>query len=495
MISPGPSETMHYPSRVPMENERSVLVFMTPEEQQQQEMEMRKKERGYGYGMERREGDYYGERRPSDYGYGMDRDVEDYYGERRPRGYGGRMKGGRRMYAGDKMNNNDSDMEDYSSSDDNDNQNIRYNIGDDSKAAFDIGYQTPDDDDDDYDDRYEDERYGYFDDDIEDRVGKSKSGFKLPLSNPSLKRYSGVKSPTYKPLRSGEDCPREGLGSLLGKKSSSGPKDLVIECHRALKAKYAASSAIERGMSDRKCSSVRPICLKASISDEIVKEPNKVIIVSEDKFNNIQRKKYNRSEEMIDKFRSNAINHMKGLLGVDFSRVRNPEVKSKGSVLVIGGKFRLAPYILGSESPVEIKVTQAKGFPSIKKGDNIIDSGYVLSVISEKGVKVNGKYGGKEGKILSKGQSFYYGEMLVKTPRDVRKPEWFRAVSLTPSMITEKNTSRSELQIRRTSLFEENLDSAKTYEGKATRIVKIEKLKDSQGKVAKKVNSVYEITF
>jgi hypothetical protein len=248
-------------------------------------------------------------------------------------------------------------------------------------------------------------------------------------------------------------------------------------------------------MSDKVAAKMTPVSLKASASDEIVRAPNKVIMVNEAKFETFQRKTYNRSDDMIKAFKSNAIEHMRGLLGIDFSRMRNPDVKQKGSVLTIGDQFRMAPYVLGSEGSANIKVTEARGFPSVKKKDKVVDSGFVVSVIADGAVTVHGKYGGKEGKPLTKGQSFYYGEVMVKAPRNVRKPEWFRAASLTPSMITEKNTSRAQMEVRRTSLFAPSASDAKTYSGQLTRVLKIERMKDSEGKTAKKVNSVYEFSF
>ena len=354
----------------------------------------------------------------------------------------------------------------------------------------------------------EDEDYGSVDEDygsedeetFSDRMYAGEKEYRMVYEGKRRGEDSKRRPSLYEPLESGDDYPDQGLGRLVGTKAcnesrSDERKKVIADSHRALRAKYAASRAVNSRMSERSAAAVNPVSMKASVADEIVRAPNKVIVVSEKLFNRFQHKHYNRSDDMINKFKNNAIEHMRGLLGFDFSRMRNPEVEQKGSVMVIGNKVRMAPYILGSKGSAQIEVTETKGFPSIKKNDQILDSGYVLSVISDEGVTVHGKYGGKKGKPLGKGQSFYYGEMLVKTPRNVRKPEWFRTASLTPSMITEKNTSRAEMEVRRTSLFEPNFEDGKTYEGKVTRVLKIERLTDAQGKVAKKVNSIYEINF
>lgn len=358
-------------------------------------------------------------------------------------------------------------------------------------------YDSADEDYDEYSDDSEDE--------FQDRAFESGEHYRPQYqARPGLREStSSARRPSlYEPMKSGKDCPHSGIGSLMGANKEeckeackTGRHEAVNQAHRSLVAKYARSRANDSTMSSRAAARMEPVSLKASACNEIVRSPNPVIVTSEAKFETLQRTAYHRSDEMIKAFKANAIEHMRGLLGVDFSRMTNPEVKKKGSALIIGDKFRMSPYILGSQGSASIQVTEARGFPSIKKNDTAVDSGFIVSVISKNPVTVHGKYGGKKGKPLTKGQTFCYGEIMVKTPRNVRKPEWFRAASLTPSMITDVNTSRAQMEIRRTSLFAPSASDAKTSQGQMTRVLKIERMTDSEGRDAKRVNSHYEINF
>jgi hypothetical protein len=317
----------------------------------------------------------------------------------------------------------------------------------------------------------------------------------------------------YKPLASGEDRPSQGLGRLVEeeeerKEPSSTVQDDIVDrqravkdAHRKMSAAYAESTA-RNDMTSRMAARVVPISMKATAVDEVVKSPNKVIMVNENALKKYQRTKMNRSDADFNAFKNNAIEHMRHLLGFDFSRTRNPNVHLSGDVMVLSDKgvdkVRLAPYILGGRGSASIKVTEADGFPSIKANDPITESGYVLSVIAGKtGVTAHGKYGGEEGKVLTQGQSFYFGELFTYPSNGKYKPEWIRAVSFTPSMVSERNTSRADLSVKRVSLFEKGgARPLKDYKGQATRILKIEMLKDDKDQVvAKKVNAVYEIKF
>jgi hypothetical protein len=99
--------------------------------------------------------------------------------------------------------------------------------------------------------------------------------------------------------------------------------------------------------------------------------------------------------------------------------------------------------------------------------------------------------------VLTSGQSFYFSELFVYPSNGKYKPEWIRMVSFTPSMVSERNTSRADLSIKRLSLFERpGSKEIKDYAGHATRILKIELLRDAkEAVVAKKVNAVYELKF
>jgi len=490
-LSPGIEDTYHMPVRPVV-----VLDHMS-----------RKEEEG-GEGNERRE---YWSRKPwkwhkkrrdyddDDYDDGREYYPAPYQGQPGPSLYRSGPTGRRgRGYAGEEIG---SDDEEYFSDEEEAGQDSRY-----VQAFRERDFGLYDSEEEDY--AQDSEDYEEFQDRMyagekEYRADTRRSGSLRDSRDYRDSRESSLRRPSlYEPLKSGKDCPRRGLGRLIGankeeckKACTSDRQKVVDEAHRSLVAKYASSRASDSRMPDKIAAKMTPVSLKASASDDIVRAPNKVIMVNEAKFETFQRKTYNRSDDMIKAFKANAIEHMRGLLGIDFSRMRNPDVKQKGSFLTIGNQFRMAPYVLGSEGSAKIKVTEARGFPSVKKEDKIVDSGFVVSVIADGAVTVHGKYGGKEGKPLTKGQSFYYGEVMVKAPRNVRKPEWFRAASLTPSMITEKNTSRAQMEVRWTSLFAPSASTAKTYSGQLTRVLKIERMKDSEGKTAKKVNSVYEFSF
>jgi len=481
MISPGSSDTFFHPSQYPQG--RRTVVFKTPEEEEEEAAMME----GEGEGEERE----YRSRKPWKWLRKKKREERGYnapyYGQTGPSYYRPGPTGRRgRAYAGEEIDEYDHE---YFSEDEEDDERT---IGERRDYEF-------------YDSDEEGQMDSEDEEEFQDRMYAGEKEYRIINDRKKKSRRPSL----YSPLDAGDDCPQEGLGRLVSTKYSGSSEKfsssdavstaqrtkVIEDAHRALRAKYAASRPSDYRMSEKKAASIKPVSIKASVSDQMIKEPNKVIVVNEDRFDSFQRTRYNRSDDMIKKFKANAIEHMRGLLGFDFSRVRNPDVQKKGSVLTIGDKVRLAPYILGGKGSVDIKVTQSSGFPSLKIDDQVIDSGFVFSVISEDGVTVHGKYGGKEGKPLTKGQSFYYGEMMIKTPRDVRKPEWIRAVSMAPSMITEKNTSRAEMKLRRTSLFEPSAGTAKTYTGQATRILKIERMTDAQGRTAKKVNSIYEINF
>jgi len=321
------------------------------------------------------------------------------------------------------------------------------------------------------------------------------------------------KSPSlYRPLSFGDDRPSHGIGRLVDEEernsfSSTVQEDIknrqraVKDAHRKMSAAYAESTA-RNDITSRMAAQIVPISMKATAVDEVVKTPNMVIMVNENALKKYQRTKMNRSNADFNAFKNNAIEHMRHLLGFDFSRTRNPNVHLKGDIMVLSekgtDKVRLAPYILGGRGSASIKVTDAEGFPSIKANDPVTESGYVLSVIDGKaGVTAHGKYGGKEGKVLTRGQSFYFGEIFTYPSNGKYKPEWIRAVSFTPSIVSERNTSRAELNVKRVSLFEKGgARPLKDYKGKATRILKIELLKDDKDQlVAKKVNAVYDIKF
>jgi hypothetical protein len=487
MFSPGLNDNFLETERTPYGKK---LVLRTPEESLEEEEEERDYRKKYGREYRsRKPWKWMKKRREEERGYNA-----PYQGMPGPSYYRPGPTG-RRGYAGDEM----EDEEFFSS------EGEEERIPDDMLAGEEQEPEFLHPKKDDFDDYSQ-----YSDEDYEEefrhtgRMYKGKEEYRLvsPEGSERSSSSSRGRPSLYEPLDSGDDRPKEGLGRLIGNKKRSkslknveARKKVIDDAHRALCAHYAASRAVDSRMSDRKAASVKPVSLKASAQNEIVKAPNKVIVVNEEKFDAYQRKYYNRSDEMIKQFKANAIEHMRGLLGKDFSRVRNPNVRKEGSVLIIGDQVRLAPYIFGDKGSADIKVTETKGFPSLKKDDNLIDSGYVLSVISKDGATVHGSYGGAEGKLLTKGQSFYYSELMVKTPRDVRKPEWLRAVSMTPSMITATNTSRADMDVRRISLFEPSAEDGKTFEGKATRILTIERLKDARGRPAKKVNSFYEITF
>lgn len=309
----------------------------------------------------------------------------------------------------------------------------------------------------------------------------------------------------YKTVEDEEDAPSRGLSSL---KSSVASEDVLDrqktleDAHRKMSASYAGSTA-RNDMPSRMAARVSPVCLKATAVDEVIKAPQKVILVSESALKKHQKAKMNRNDEDFDGFKHNAVEHMRHLLGFDLSRTRNPNVRSEGEVLILSDdagvdKVRLAPYLLGTRGSAAIKVTEADGFPSLKSKDPVTESGYALSVIdAKKGAVAHGTYGGKEGKVLTSGQSFYFSELFVYPSNGKYKPEWIRMVSFTPSMVSERNTSRADLSIKRLSLFERpGSKEIKDYAGQATRILKIELLRDAkEAVVAKKVNAVYELKF
>lgn len=386
----------------------------------------------------------------------------------------------------------------------------------DSRSIRDVGAYNDDDDElycDDYDDA-DDMEFG------RSSRYKIKRGGRLNNNNGNKENRPRL----YKKIANGRDNPEEGLGSLVGKgidsssikeemfccPSSSEPismsllpkevargtKAFIEETHASLRSCYSGS-VTSNGMNQKIAAKVKPVYLKASAESDILDSGKSAIIINEEKFKEFQSKVFKRDEKKQQEFKANAIMYFKELTGLDFSRNSNPKVKKVDSSLCIEDDVKMIPYIIGSKEGIQIKVNAFKGFPSLKKGDCLTESGYKIDVKKKTGLKVYGTYGGEKGKILTPGQSFFYGEIMVSPPNRYRMPEWIRVVSKKPSEITVKNTSSADLDVRRISLFQNGtVEQLFDHEGEATRILKIELLKDDNGKnVGKKVTTDFKINF
>jgi hypothetical protein len=390
------------------------------------------------------------------------------------------------------------------------------------------------DDDDDAaaaDEYYSDDDYDNDDDDMEFR---HSSGDKMRrrggrIRNNNNNNNNKENRPRlYKKIANGRDNPEEGLGSLVGKgvvspSSSSkkgkmdcclssepitissplSPKEVaretkafIEETHASLRS-YYSGSVTSNGMRQKLAAKIKPVYLKASAESDVLDSGKSAIVINEEKFKEFQSKVFKRDKKRQQEFKANAIRYFKELTGLDFSRNNNPKVKKMDSSLCIGDEAKMIPYIIGSKEGIQIKVNAFKGFPSLQQGDSLTESGYKVDIKKKTGLKVYGTYGGEKGKTLTPGQSFFYGEIMISPPNKYRMPEWIRIVSKKPSEITVKNTSSADLNVRRISLFQNGtVEQLFDHEGEATRVLKIELLKDDNGKnVAKKVTTDFKIHF
>lgn len=306
-----------------------------------------------------------------------------------------------------------------------------------------------------------------------------------------------------------EACAKDSEKSTTTKKAFD---SFLDETHASMSAKYAESKITE---DVRKLSQV-PVVLSASCMDEEIPKSAGVIIVNEKKFSRIQESKLGRDEACQKKLQSSAINFVRGLTGMDFSMITNPSVEKKISSLVLNnpetGKpvAKLSPYVMWDTSTSvnspELLVDKAEGFPSIseKERDNVLEAGYMVTVLDKEGVRINGVYGGKKGKIMQPGQSLYYGDVLVFPARAKRMPVWIRVASNKPSELAGKegNVSVSHMDAKMVPLRVGRPASQMSgFSGKAVRRLKVTEVSGSSSAASKKgedshvINASLQIDF
>lgn len=317
----------------------------------------------------------------------------------------------------------------------------------------------------------------------------------------------------YRPAGDHEGFPEEGLGKIHCDNKKDDPlkaptkasqestkkksfDTFLNDTHRAMSAYYAESEITK---DPRKLCQV-PTTLSASCVDEEIPKDAGVIIVNEAKLNTVQKKKFRRDDACQKKLQSSAISYMRGLTGLDFSMITNPNVEKKISSFVMTDSkskkpvAKLSPYVMwdsstSAKSP-ELLVDRADGFPSIstEEQDNVIESGYMITVLNGDGIRIHGKYGGKEGKIMNAGQSLYFGDVLVFPARGKRMPVWIRVASRKPSELTgkEENVSIAHMDAKMIPLQVGRVASEmKDFTGKAVRKLKIVEV-NGDSSVAKK---------
>jgi hypothetical protein len=345
----------------------------------------------------------------------------------------------------------------------------------------------------------------------------------------------------YRPSETKDGLPDRGLGKLLSRREEALASldekisEKAAECeespmcikadtkkeafdsfldmsHSAMSAKYAESEITK----DPRKLSQMPVVLSASCVDEEIPKSAGVIIVNEKKFSKVQDSKFARDEMAQKKLQSSAISYVQGLVGLNFSMITNPNVEKKISSFIMKDEksgepvAKLSPYVMwdtstSSKSP-ELLVDRADGFPSIseKEKDNVIEAGYMVTVLNKEGIRVNGNYGGKKGKIMQPGQSIYYGDVLVYPSRAKRMPVWIRVASSNPSELTGKegDVAVSKMNAKMVPLRLHTKASAmKGFEGTAVRRLKIREVDGSSSVASKKgedarvINASLQIDF
>jgi hypothetical protein len=304
-------------------------------------------------------------------------------------------------------------------------------------------------------------------------------------------------------------CARSSVGESTRKKAF---ESLLDETHSSMSAKYAESKITK---DPRKLREV-PVTLSASCVDVEIPKAAGVVIVNEKKFSKIQESKFGRDETCQKKYQSSAINYMRGLTGMDFSMITNPNVEKKISSLVLKntktGKpaAKLSPYIMWDNSTSvnspELLVDKSEGFPSIieKEEDNVLEAGYMVTILDKGGIRINGNYGGKNGKVMQLGQSLYYGDVLVFPARAKRMPVWIRVASNRPSELTgkENNVVISHMDAKMVPLrVGRPASQMKGFSGKAVRKLKVTNVSGSSSAAKKKgedtriINATLRIDF
>ncbi|MHA1680818.1 MAG: hypothetical protein ACTSUE_07410 [Promethearchaeota archaeon] len=316
----------------------------------------------------------------------------------------------------------------------------------------------------------------------------------------------------YQPAGELEGFPEEGLGKIHSKEEKDplrapekvSPENTKKESfkvflnnsHRSMSAKYAESEITKDPRKLRQL----PVTLSASCVDEEIPKDAGVIIVNEKKFSSVQENKFGRNEACQKKLHSAAISYVRGLTGLDFSMITNPNVEKKISSFVMSDAKRktpvakLSPYVMwdtatSAKSP-ELLIDRSEGFPSInnEEQDNVIEAGYMVTVLANDGIRINGNYGGEAGKVMHPGQSLYFGDVLVFPSRAKRMPVWVRVASNKPSEITgkEENVSVAHMQAKMIPLRVGRVASdMKDFVGKAVRKLKIIEV-DGSSSVARK---------
>jgi len=304
-------------------------------------------------------------------------------------------------------------------------------------------------------------------------------------------------------------CARSSVGESTRKKAF---ESLLDETHLSMSAKYAESKITKDPRKLREA----PVVLSASCVDAEIPKAAGVIIVNDKKFSKIQESKFGRDESCQRKYQSSAINYMRGLTGMDFSMITNPNVEKKISSLVLKntktGKpaAKLSPYIMWDNSTSvnspELLVDKAEGFPSIreKEEDNVLEAGYMVTILDKEGIRINGNYGGKDGKVMKPGQSLYYGDVLVFPARAKRMPVWIRVASNRPSELAgkENNVAISYMDAKMVPLrVGRPASQMKEFSGKAVRKLKVTNVSGSSSAAKKKgedthiINATLRINF
>ncbi len=344
---------------------------------------------------------------------------------------------------------------------------------------------------------------------------KYYSGDKEVIEGESGRMYGDKKEEDplhYQPAGEKEGLPSEGLGGMLRKKEKADAEETVEdtkkkgfdaflnESHAAMSSKYASSIVSD----DVRRLRAAPVVLSASCVDEEIPLTSGVIVVNENKFARVQTSKFARDEEAQKKFHVAAVTYLRGLTALDFSLLTNANVEKRVSSFMILSDdkektplVKMSPYVMwdkstSSDAP-SLLVDNARGFASLEKNDEIIESGYMINVVDPEGVRVYGNFGGKKGKLMKPGEALYFGEAMVYPGRAYRKPVWIRLASVKPSVITSKKVSVTEMDARMIPLKTGAVATEmKEYKGTAKRTLQIDTDTKSS---SRRINASLHIDF
>lgn len=266
----------------------------------------------------------------------------------------------------------------------------------------------------------------------------------------------------------------------------------VDDSHRSMSYHYA-----EARVGDARRLGDQPQELHASCVDEEIPALSGVFIVNQKKHSTVQKNVFRRDAIQQKKLLAAGLEYFRGLAGLDFSEVTNPDVHKEKSSLWIGKEAKLSPFVLWDKETTSatssMRVDSAIGFPSVNKmtnhrtgdtvNDTVVESGFMVTAMNPMGIRIHGVYGGKEGKMLEPGQALFYGEAMIHSNGNFMRPVWVRLVSTAPSIKVDGGVSVATMSAKMIPLNPGAVASElKEYVGTAKRTVRISNIMEGSAK-------------